>query len=316
MLITKVLDTRVDLATHAEIYGANVVEILMSKLKTRYLETCFSSMLILEILEIIRYSDRIMVDNRLDGGAYINVQFKVSGMILLKGEVVHGCKVSKILNNNIIVKHQYITGNMSADPKRKIIGIVKLNQIIPVIVDDVRYNIGKSQITMMCKPYTPQPYPEIYYNIINAGALDKLNEVLDKIKVEEAKHEKIKGLKSYAGFKTLVYPYKTARKFEQSQIGSKFKDITLTELIKNKNNICITVVDYSNDNCILYTNNHIDSSVPIMVVNAQLHVALSEIIMNRLNYLQMLRGFVEYYDTPEKNKDMMAYWKICASLKD
>jgi hypothetical protein len=318
MLITKILDTCIDLATNAEIYCANVPEMLLVKLRERYAEKCFSSMLILEILEIIRYSDRIMVDNRLDGGAYINVQFKVKGMTLVKGEVVHGCKVSKVLNNNIIVKHQYITGNMAADPKRKIIGIIGLNQIIPVIVDDVRYNIGKSQITMMCKPYTPQPFVEIYYNIINNTHIEKLNEILDRIKEEEAIHEKISKTKVYGGFKTMVYPYKTARKFEHSALGAKFSTVSIKELLQSNSNanMCLTAVDFAVDNCILKSNEHISQSVPVTTVNAPLYVALSEILLNRLYYLHMLRGFVEYYDTPEKYQDMMAYWKVCASLKE
>ncbi len=204
MLITKILDTSVDLMTNDEIYDPNVINILFKKLRDRYIGKCFTSMLILDILEIIRHSDRIMVDNRLDGGAYINVQFKVSGMVLLKGEVVHGCKVTKILNNNIIVSHQYIMGNMTADEKRKIIGIIGLNKIIPVIIDDVRYNIGKSQITMMCKPYTPQPFSEIFYNITEISHVDKLDNVLLKLKSEESLHDKIKNTKLYLGFKTLI----------------------------------------------------------------------------------------------------------------
>ncbi len=205
---------------------------------------------------------------------------------------------------------------MTADEKRKIIGIIGLNKIIPVIIDDVRYNIGKSQITMMCKPYTPQPFSEIFYNITEISHVDKLDNVLLKLKSEESLHDKIKNTKLYLGFKTLIYPYKTARKFEQSHIGAKFKETNIKEILNNKNVGCITTVDYSTDNYILISDTQITPETPVSSVNVAFTTALSEILLNKLHYLQTLRGFVEHYDTPEKNQEMLAYWKACAGLKE
>jgi hypothetical protein len=305
--------------THDEIYCTNIKEMLIKKLRERYAKICFASMFILDVIEIIRYSDRIMVDNRLDGGAYINVQFKVNGVILLKGEVVHGCKVSKVLNNKIIISHEYITGNMAADSSNKIIGLVGLNKTIPVIVDEVRYNVGTKCIVMMCRPYTPQPYPEIYYNITEVTNMDKVLDVVNMIKEEEILHDKLKDGKLYTGYKTIIYPYKTARKFEQSAIGAKFTELsskldTLKDAVKSGQ--CITVVDYSVDKFIYVADKHISHELPVTSVNTSLSTALSEILLNRLYYLQMLRGFVETYDTIEKNQEMVPYWKACTLLKE
>ena len=316
MLITKVLDTSVDLKTHAEIYDPDVVAMLMKKLRERFNNKCFASMLIFDIVEIIRYSDRKMVDNMLTGAAYIDVRFKVSGMVLVQGEVVHGCKVTKVLNNNIIVSHPHVMGNMTADPKRKIMGIIGLDKVVPIIVDNARYNIGKSQITTTCKPYTPQPFSEVFYNITDTLHIEKLEDVLNKLNEEENLHAKIKNTKLYSGFKTLTYPYKTARKFNHSVIGAKFKEITIKDVMQIKDTCCITTVDYSIDNFILISNEHVSHDINITSINVSLTTALSEILLNRLHYLQTLRGFIEQYDTPEKNQEMLAYWKACAGLKD
>jgi hypothetical protein len=169
---------------------------------------------------------------------------------------------------------------------------------------------------MVCRPYTPQPFNEVYYNIINTDHLDKLDDLLDKLNAEELLHSKIKSSKQYIGFKNLIYPYKTARKFEQSAIGSKFKEINLKNILNTKPNECITSIDYSLDNFILRTENHISSDIPVVSVNVSLTTAVSELLLNRIYYLQTLRGFVENYDTPDKNQEMLSYWKACAGLKE
>ena len=316
MLITKILDTSIDLKTHAEIYDPDVVGILMKKLRDRYNGKCFSSMLILDIIEVIRYSDRIMVDNMLTGAAYINVRFKVSGMVLVQGEVVHGCTVTKVLDHNIIISHPHVNGYMPADAKCKIMGIIAIDEIVPVIVDNIRYNIGKPQITMSCKPYTPQPFLEVFYNIIDTLHIEKLEDILSRLSVEEKLHEKIKTTKVYLGFKTIIYPYKTARKFEHSVIGAKFKEISIKDAVQIKDTCCLTTVDYAVDNYLLLSKEHIPINLNVSSVNVSLTTALSEILLNKLYYLQTLRGFVEHYDTPEKTHKMQAYWKVCAGLKE
>ena len=316
MLITKILDTSVDLKTHAEIYDPDVVGVLMKKLRERFNGRCFSSMLIIDVVEVIRYSDRIMVDNMLTGAAYINVRFKVNGMVLVQGEVVHGCKVTKVLDHNIIISHPYINGYMTADTKHKIMGLIAVDEVVPVIVDHIRYNVGKTQITMSCKPYIPQPFSEIFYNITDTLHTEKLEDILTRLSDEEKLHEKIKTTKVYLGFKAMIYPYKTARKFEHSVIGSKFKEISVKDAVQLKDTCCLTAIDYAVDNYLLISKDHISSELNVASVNTSLTTALSEILLHKLYYLQTLRGFVEHYGTPEKNHKMQAYWKVCAGLKE
>ena len=319
MIITKILETSIDLFEPSDIYSLDVKKLLMQKLSERYCNKCFSSILILKILDIIRYSDRIMVDNRLDGGAYINVQFKVEGVILVKGEILQGCKVINVASHGIIIDHPYAFGSMKQDPQKKAIAIIKKDQIVPVIVDDVRYNVGKSRISIMCTTYTPQSFLEILYNIteiLSPADTEKLDLLLLALADEEKIHESLNSEKSYDFFKKLIYPYKTQRKFQLSPIGSNFKNIQLT--LKNILEIrdgCITNADSAINEFLLHSKKTQITNAEIQVIDSPLYPAIISIIQQRITYLITLRGFVEYYNTIEKNQEMMAYWQVCMSLK-
>ncbi len=320
MLITKIIETSVDLFEPDDIYALDVPKLLLHKLNERYQNKCFSSILITKVIDIIRYSDRIMVDNRLDGGAYINVQFRVEGVILTKGEVLQGCKVVNIASFGIFITHPHAVGIMTQDPHKRAIAMVKKDHTVPVIVDDVRYNVGKSQISITCKPYTPQPYQEVFYNIteiLSPEDTEKIDTLLTELTTEEKLHKSISSEKSYEFFKNLVYPYKTARKFHLSPIGSAFKPVALTlkSLLEIRDG-CITSADSSLDEFLVHAKKTYSTTPDLQVIDGPLYPALSSLIYQRIQYLTMLRGFVEQYDTVAKNQEMMAYWKVCMTLKE
>lgn len=317
MIEDKIIETSIDLFEPNEIYTTNLRDLLLEKLTKRYKNICFSSMLITEIVEIIRYSERYMVDNRLDGGCYVNVQFKARGVVLHKGSVLHGCKVIKITNSNVIVDHKYATGMMVADAKKRVFGLISKDQIVPVVITNVRYNVGKPQISIICTPFTPTTIRQIYYNVNQAMTpedTDKIDSLLEEYNKELELHKKMETSKSYQFFKDLIYPYKTKQKFTVGVIGSKFTPIKLDiKSILSIKNGYITLPEVSDD--IYYSKEKIPSE-SIYIIDSPYYSALSELMLMKLNHLTMLRGFAEQYDTAEKVKEMLAYWKMCTTLKE
>lgn len=317
MIEDKIIETSIDLLEPVEIYAADLPKLLLEKLNARYKGICYSSMLITDIVEIIRYSDRYLVDNRLDGACYVNVQFRVSGIILNKGEILHGCKVVKITNTNTIINHKYAIGMMIADPKRRMIGLVQENQIIPVIIQNVRYNIGKPQISIICMPYIPVIKILTFYNIQNNLSpedTDKVDKLLTNITKELELHEKIKTNKSYTFFKDITYPYKTQQKFKLTPLGSAFTPLQLTlQNILSIKEGCITLPEVSDD---VYHSKNKSTSDKVHTIDSTYYAAISEMLLEKMSYLTMLRGFTEQYDTPAKVENMLAYWKMCKSLKE
>lgn len=325
-VIKKTLETSVDLYKTSEIYAVNVTAMLTEKLTARYVGKCYQSMLIQKIDSIIQYSETRLVDNRLDGAAYIDVQFVVEGLILIQSELLHGCKVIDITQTGVIVSHPSAGGLVMADPKKQIIKILKKDQIIPVNVMASRYNLNQNQITIRGIPYAPSARRNVYYNIteiLSPEETEKIGSLLDELNAEIELHAKISGEKNYKFFEELVYPYKTAQKFEMSQLGSKFNKVSadLKSILEIRDG-CLVMPEESSKlpGFNIYHSKKTVSSDTVqthgIVVESQMYPAITECISNRLIYLRNLRGFVEQYDKPEKIQDMMIYWKVCQSIKE
>jgi DNA-directed RNA polymerase subunit E'/Rpb7 len=316
MFDTKVLETTIDLFDPSEIYATDPVKLIKDKLNARYVGICFSSILITEITDIIRYSDFRLVDNHLNGAAYVDVQFRVKGFMLVKGEVLHGCKVVQITNTGVFIDHPYASGMMQPDTHKRVIGLIRKDQIVPVIVQNVRYNIGKSQISIICTPYIPTVPKVVYYNItdhLSADDTDKVDDLLNRIEEEKKLHESIKSNKSYIFFKNIMYPFKTQQKFTESKIGEKFAPVeeTLKSLLTIKDG-CLVMPE--NSSPIYLSKQKLDTDA-VQIIDSPYYPAISEMLLQRLMNLTTLRLFTEQYDTVEKTQSMLPYWKVCTSLK-
>lgn len=309
MIVNKILETTIDLFDSAEIYTADIESMLIKKLEARYRNKCFKSVLITEILKIIRYSDIKLVDNRLDGAAYINVQFEIKGIVLIKGEILTDCKVTEIITTGIIIEHKYAGGLIMPGQKTQIYNIIKKGQTIPVIISDVRYNIGQTEISIRGVPFTPQNNTNIYYNI-NYGLYDgeeyKLKQLLEDYNNELKLHNDIKN-KSYEFFKELLYPYKNYNKTKATPIDADFNKLSTI-----KDCIISYLGEEEKNDAFIYK---VEDNTKKHVINAPLYTVLADIINRRIIYLQNLRELVTYYNTKEKIQEHMKYWQVCQMFK-
>lgn len=337
MIITKVLQTSIDLFTDADIYSQDIESVLMRKLTDRYVNHCWQSMLITSIKKIVKHSDITMVDNRLDGAAYINVKFEAEGIILVQGEVLHGCKVIEAATTGIIVEHKYAGGLIYPDPRGQAVKLIQKDQVISIIVDKARYNVNQKQISIRGIPFIPLPPSDIYYqitNILSPEDTDKVDYLLNKLNEEMKLHDSIKNEKSYEFFRDLMYPYKSLQKFKETKIGDSFKpvDIDLKAILELHGGCLIAPSASSKQDTFLYhsksvpaplldifvnqTSDALISKQRSILINSEMYPAISDIINRRILYLQALRGFVEQYDTQSKVVERMAYWRVCQSLKE
>ncbi len=319
-VVRKIIETTVDLFKSVDIYAADVKKMITEKLIQRYVGKCFQSMLIQSITNIIRYSDTYLVDNRLDGAAYIDVQFEAEGLVFVKGEVLHGCKVVDITTTGVIVSHKYAGGLLQSDPKKQVIKIIKKDQLIPVIIQAARYTPNQNQITIRGIPYVTMDPSNVFYNItevLSPADTDKVDALLAELSEEMKLHSGMTS-KSYEFFKELVYPYKTTQKFESSKLSEQFSKVgTELKSILEINSGCIMspVETYKSSGLSLYHSKKSAGASYGLVIDSPLYPAILEIITKRLMYLRDLRGFAEQYDAQEKIQENMIYWKVCQSLK-
>jgi len=326
MNVTKILETSINIFNPNELFQHNFNDLLIQKLTKRYKNRCYQSIYVLKINKIIRRSSIKLSMSRLDGSGDISVQFEVDGIVLIENSILHNCKILKIHTNAITAEHEYVGIKLQKSQSNKISQVLQVDQIVSVIVNQVRYITNKKKITMIATPYMPVQTIEelVIYNILSGitqEESDKVKLFLDKIKEEESLHDKIKKEKRYSFFQDMMYPYKVNHKFEREGISEHYKlkpvNLTLKEILAIKSGILI----YSDLDHRSHKRVFVGPSITNQLDNDEFIIDsdLFPIIMNCLNkylfYLRGLRGFVETYNTPELMKKQIAHWHIMKMTK-
>jgi len=319
MLIKKILMSSVDLFAHNDIYTLDVKQMLINKLSKRFVNICYSGLLILRVTRLIEYGDIMIVDDRLDGGATCDVKFEVEGLQMSADEVLNGCRVVDITSSGILFESQYADGLIMTEPTKHLAGIISKNMIIPVTVIMASYPVNHNKLTVTGMLYTSRPSIALVYKITaeaNESELSILRGLVTDLIEETTKH---KQTPSYTGANKIVYPFAQSRPVDQAyrdfkQHGALLTDIKLDELLavlkpqtfatlpcelfNEPKFTMITTADYKGD-----------------YVEASQFAALSDFINRRLIYLQNIRGIATQYDTPDKWKSLNSYWQIVMAGK-
>ena len=318
MLVTKTLTTTVDINDCLEQY-TNIDQLLIKKLRERYVKKCYMAMLILTVDRIVRRSSIHIAANRLDGSMFVDVEFIVTGCVFMHGEILHNCKIVEIKAQTITAEHPYAIIKLQKTTlpvSDALFKTLKIDQVIPVVVTLDRYMTNKHVATMLATPYIPQPFENIVYSI-NKPLDDKqtaqLAVLLDLVADEEKKHVPIAKTKSYEIFSTIMYPYLTKQQFSKSALYSSLdlKPVDFTiESISRITNGCVIYPSEDQPNTRFFHGTG-NSTVTI-----SLYTVVSSFINKYLIYLQSLRGFVETYpEGAKQTKDFVNYLNICQKAK-
>jgi len=321
MLITKSLETAVDLLDPNDIFAPDIDALIIKKLTERYANRCYQSMLVLKVLRVIQRSLVRMADNRLDGGAFVNVQFEVEGIALCQNEIIHSCKIIEIMPNAITAENKYAGIKIQQDQTTK---ILQVGQIVPIVVQRVRYTPNEALISVMGSLFVPKVQGNVYCSLtsgLTPEETEKVSVMLDKIRAEEKQIPK-GNLTDF--FASLLYPYKVGQKYEYIKFVSdaKFKPVPLelkqlTSL--NSGLVVFPIEDQRTNKRIFHTSggSHTSGAPDIRdakgtVVKCTAYAALSNILTKQLLYFSALRGFVETYSEVES---MKVYWHLCQGAR-
>jgi len=317
MIITKNFQTTIDLDNSNDIYNINKDKIILDKLNERYKNICFQSALILEIVKIIRTSSIRMLDNKMDGGASIDIMFEAKCLILNISEVLCGVQIFKITNNMITANHENVSIIIKKN-NNKINKVLQVGQNIPVIILGIKYNIGNNKISASAYPLSPELliHESIYFNItekINEGEKEKLYLIINNI--NEIKNE----IKTYdkqiiSLFETLLYPYK--KKIDiNKKYNKKYNEISLLnveKLLELNSGYIFYSSEYDKvEEKLLYINQEYEEKTNEnnIVYNKAFNV-ISYILNDYLYYLLSLKELIKEYNSIEKIKTISNYWKI------
>lgn len=156
MLITKIIETSVDLFNPVEIYAADIDAVLVEKLTTRYVSHCYKSVLITKINKILKRSDINLISNRIDGAAQVDVQIEVEGHILISGEVLHGCRIIEVRPGMIVAEHPIAKIHVRPGLP-ELDALIKMGAHFPISVREARYMVNSKAITVIGHIFHYQP---------------------------------------------------------------------------------------------------------------------------------------------------------------
>ena len=321
MLIKKIFETSIDISDPNDIFNIDE-QFIKNILKERYVSRCHKGMFILDILRIVRKSNIYLADDRLDGSAYFSVQFEAQGDVLFAGEILHGCKISKIHANAITAIHKYAGVKIR---NTSVTNILKTGDVIPVVVKKSMYAVNKPQISVLGIPYVPtQEDQRIVFQItrgMNDEETKKLKVILGYIDEREKKvatYEK-KNKSSMQFYNALLYGYKKDQKFATSAEAKKRKILPVKlnskELLKLTQGVIIyTGLDHPYQKRLFHGKKLITMEDDLVIEN-DLYSVLSNIFNMYLRYLDALIGFAETYKTKEQILKIKKYLSVCRKMQ-
>lgn len=314
MKITKIIENRINIDNISDMYCADYNKNILNILKKLYVNRCFKSIYILDIIRIVSRSGLHCKNKTLDGGTYIDISFEVSGICYEKGEIIHGCKIINISNDgSMIAKSNYASIKIE-NPDNLV--LVEVDDEIPVIVRMSRYNIYEEEVSIMAIPLMPMVKPSIIYKIIdNVDNDTNLFDYKELTKLENTLKDIKKNNKLvYKFFTELLYPYKSIKGLQ----AIKGTEINMTNLNKlEADDMLYTPESYLDDNTFILVNKNKE----ILKKNdtTTLEISKKDYTLSALSVysvrLNTLLEFLQTYDTIAKIKEKTQVWKLYNILK-
>lgn len=225
MIITKIIEVGINVRDTINLYTDpdNIRQIVSD----RYEGKCFKDCYIKKINKILREGECIPnQDGRPDFGT-ISVTCEITAIEYAAGEIINGCVVKNRDKNNIIICTTDVASIMLAP--NPLLESISAGQIISVRVGVARYVSTSNKISISAIPYLPTQEPIIYkFGQISAKDKPLFNDVLERIKNEEAIAEKLKkeNSKAWSTFDQMLYAYK-----EPQSVPAGAVEININELI-------------------------------------------------------------------------------------
>lgn len=314
MITNKIFQIGVDV--HKIDLYSNPEKNLMNVLMDRFEGYCYKSCFIHKILRIIKRSECVIDQNDLDAFGKVSIQFEAEVEIILKGDIINGCKVERknAYGITICTRDNLVIG-FTPHP---MFNSVAEGQLMSIRVIGCKYQIGHPQITANGTPF-----------MYAQGEVFKITEAMDDndVKYLQAANAKVATEKVLfdgmnaalrTTFSALLCAYKTQPKMPRGASKIDINDTTALKKIKD----AYIVRDYredltkpvayvyknAEDVAAAYPDARIESLLPTRGV-------VLNVIHEYANYMKMVREMADIYNTPDaflKHKNM---WKIFKKLK-
>ncbi len=303
MKIIKYLETRLNINDTNSMFCSDYDSMLLNLLKDRFAGRCYKSVFIQEIIEIVRRGNINCKSKSLDGGLYVDVQFKAHCLIYEIGEIIHRCRIVAISNDNIIVAET----DACALKIRNVLklDIFKVGDEISVTIERVMYNIFDKKVAMSAFPLVPLPKVIVKFRIMDnvfeedKTEMESIHSLEQSIKAHDAKTTKF--------FRDLLYPRR--QYYNYADVG---KSMKLDEYSRIGTGDIVFIGDrYLNEDIFYKCNDTENAGAHIEISKQEMYY---KILLDYKKSLGNLLGFLENYSI-ELVKKNATLWKVYSSLK-
>lgn len=156
MLVERNLETALTLSDIEDIYCKDYAAMLLDRLRLIYQGRCFQSMMVEEVLELVRYSDFRCKSVKDDGSLVVHCVVRVRGVVFAVGEVIPDAQlVSSQNKSSLFAKAR--DGKVVIHIKRSAgkPNLLKAGDFVPIVVRDVRYNVGQPEVSVLASIMWP-----------------------------------------------------------------------------------------------------------------------------------------------------------------
>jgi hypothetical protein len=325
MKIIKQMETTLNLHG-ADIYNLDVDFVCIKLLTDKYVGKNFMSCHVTEVLRIIRKSDRYMTQ-MMDGSCSIDVQFEVRAIVFTRGEIIHGCKVVEKDSDGAIRFATSVTAAIMVD--RDYAGVCNVDDVIPTIVNQVRYALNTSEVTLSVTPFEPNFDDPVVYKVTSSDFpaadhpsvcaeretsddFDEKSVDVTGVRIAELETALDAGdKKTIKFFANLMYPYK-----KMVKIPKALKFIDLADISNLKKGFVVIPKGMDMGRKGAYHFDDVDTATAMGIIIEQSAESIqSAISMEVLDYLEGLNGLRETYPTTKESRKYVAVWRHFLSRK-
>jgi len=307
MKIKKIIETGVDIQQPIS-FSTAVDDNLLMVLRDRYEGRCYMACYITSVDRIVRRSELMMDSGAIKGGGTINVIFEVSAIIYNVGEII----LAKIIKRTSDTIENIVASTETCDiivQNQKTLNSVTVGQHIPLVVSQMRYNVGAPKIAIAAVPLTFSHEITLYYPKANQAVdQDKISDILELIKQEEAVYAALDA-KAKSFFVGIMHAYNVPPKVITSDLSKVINELSSYQTVSRPPSINLSdkvVV------CDIQLNKS-DPTIEIReLTNTQIACCLLE---DYYNGIRLIREMVELYSTPAILQAHTNLWLILKQSK-
>lgn len=304
MKIEKRFETILDLADTNDVFCGDLENKLLILLKNKFNGRCYKSAYIEDVKAIIERSPLYCKPNSLDGSLSVTIGFTAACIVYETGEVLHNCSVITVTDKDTIIAKTSICSIGIRNVTK--IDIFKAGDIIPVVINMVKYTPFEVMISASAVPLIPIPKPEIIY-VVEGNEVLPESSTIGEIKELEQKISTFDN-KAIKFFTNLLYPKKLM--VPNEKYGKKIK-LSAFDQVVSGDSIYVGNKLLNDDTFIKLEANH-------GLNGALVNIGLGELYLRLLHDYKLdlinLLGFLENY-TMEKIRDSSTVWSLYTKLK-